>query len=350
MKKIFQILAVAIAFFPIMSMANVNSDTVVIELEGGSKLIIYTNSKKELKALENYDFNKMIADLNKSVDSTGSSYFEITDEDGNTYKKEARIVYSDGDDSRGGDDSYRTRTRRYRDDDYDDDDDDDWLDRRRRSRGYFRRTRNNWNVEIGITNWLENGEFPSDNDAPYTVQPWGSWYLALNSDYKSPIAGPLALQWGFGLSWSNFRFQDERTILTEGVDAITFTQLDPVLDAKRSKLNVWHLNVKAVPMLDFGEPSGKRRGRYFSRGGARIGLGGYAGYRIGSSTKIVFEDGGDKEKDRDRDNFFLHNIRYGVRFQFGYRAFDLFANYDLNNVFVDNRGPDLNAFSFGLIF
>ncbi len=345
MKRLIQAFIVASLMIPVYSMASTEADTVVIELEGGSKIIIYTNSKEELKALENYDFNKMIADLNKSVDSTGSSYIQLTDEDGNTYKKEARIVYYDEEERD------RRRQRVIINDD-DDDDDDEWWNRRRdRDRRYFRTTRNNWNVEIGITNWLEDGDFPSDNDAPYTVQPWGSWYLSLNSDYKSPVAGPLALVWGFGVSWSNFRFQDPRTIMTEGVSQVEFSELDPAFSSKRSKLNVWHLNVKFVPMLDFGERRDyKRRGRYFSRKGPRVGLGGYAGYRIGSSTKIVFEDDGNKERDRNRDNFFLHNVRYGVRFQFGYRAFDLFANYDLNSVFADGQQPDLNAFSFGLIF
>ncbi len=341
MKKLIQILTIAFLAMPLYSKATTAADTVIIELEGGSKIIIYTDSKSELKALENYDFNKMIADLNKSVDSTGSSYIQLTDEDGRTYKKEAKIVYYDE----------RKERRTIRDYDDDDDDDDRW--ERRRSRRTFRSTRNNWNVEIGITNWLEDGsDFPSDIDAPYTVQPWGSWYLSLNSDYKSPIAGPLALQWGFGLSWSNFRFQNEDIILTEGLDQVEFFQItDPAIDPIRSKLNVWHLNAKFVPMLDFGERrDSRRRGRYYSRRGARIGFGGYAGYRIGSSTKVVFEDNGNKEKDKERDNFFLHNIRYGLRFQFGYRAFDLFANYDLNEMFASGTGPDLNAFSFGLIF
>jgi hypothetical protein len=81
----------------------------------------------------------------------------------------------------------------------------------------------------------------------------------------------------------------------------------------------------------------------------RFGLGGYAGYRLGSKTKYVFTDEGSKRKLKDRDNYHLNNWRYGLRMQIGYRGIDLFANYDLNELFISNRGPALNAFSFGVI-
>ncbi len=34
---------------------------------------------------------------------------------------------------------------------------------------------------LGTNNWLESGQFPDINDAPYAIRPFGSWYLALNS-------------------------------------------------------------------------------------------------------------------------------------------------------------------------
>jgi len=38
-----------------------------------------------------------------------------------------------------------------------------------------------------------------------------------------------------------------------------------------------------------------------------------------------------------------------LRFQMGYRGIDFYANYDLNELFVEGRGPQLNAFSFGFV-
>ena len=59
---------------------------------------------------------------------------------------------------------------------------------------------------------------------------------------------------------------------------------------------------------------------------------------------------GDKEKEKDHDNFYLNNLRYGIRFQIGVRSTDLFVNYDMNELFATDRGPKLNAISFGIIF
>jgi hypothetical protein len=82
----------------------------------------------------------------------------------------------------------------------------------------------------------------------------------------------------------------------------------------------------------------------------RIGAGQYVGNRIGSYAKQQYQVNGEKEFNRERDPFFLENIRYGVRLQLGIRSTDFFINYDLNELFVENRGPALNAYSFGIIF
>ena len=65
--------------------------------------------------------------------------------------------------------------------------------------------------------------------------------------------------------------------------------------------------------------------------------------------RSVTKEDGDKEKDKDKDGFYLNNFRYGVRGQIGFRGIDIFFNYDLNELFADNRGPELNAFSFGVV-
>ena len=335
MKAMMRTILTAFLFIPLLAIGANNSngsDTVVIELDGGSKIIIYTESKADLKALEDYDFNKMIADLNESVDSTGTNYIEIKDEDGNKYKRRAQIVYRDN----GG---YEERTRNR---DWDRD------DRNRRKRRYYRRTRNVWNVELGTNNWLEDGNFPNDQDEMYAVQPWGSWYLALNSNYRTYVGGPLLLQWGFGISTSQFRFEDSDVRMRKGADQVEFFWADSTISPIRSKLRMSHLHFMMVPTLVLGDSDGGPR---YHRRAVRIGVGGYVGYRIGGSTKFVFDDtDGDKEKDVDRDDYYLTNLKYGVRFQFGYKAFDAFVNYDLNNVFADGRGPELNAFTFGVIF
>ena len=111
-------------------------------------------------------------------------------------------------------------------------------------------------------------------------------------------------------------------------------------------------------MIQFGETKRKRYSGINSwrdipdirigraDGGFRIGLGGYAGFRLGSRSKVKFSDG---KKDKERDDFNIQTFRYGARLQMGYRGTDIFINYDLNELFNEGRGPELNAFSFGII-
>ncbi len=231
-------------------------------------------------------------------------------------------------------------------------------ERRRRKERYG--THNHFKIDLGINNYLEDGESPGDNNELYSVRPWGSWYVGLNSINDTHISGKLHLEWGGGVSWYNFKFEDESVRLEEGPDAIVFSQANDGLDHRKSKLTAAYVNVSAVPMLKFG--SGRRSDRHWfrwhdddwdlkwkKRGGCRIGAGIYAGYRIASYTKYVVKESGDKDRDKDKDGFFLNNFRYGVRAQMGFRGLDLFINYDLNELFVDNKGPELNAFSFGVV-
>jgi hypothetical protein len=61
------------------------------------------------------------------------------------------------------------------------------------------------------------------------------------------------------------------------------------------------------------------------------------------------EDNNLRNKEKDNGNFYLSNVRYGLRGRVGWREMDLFVNYDLNQVFTSGNGPELNAFSFGII-
>ena len=78
---------------------NIEKDTVVIELENNSRIIIYTDNKEELKKLTKYDINQMIKDLNISVEEGDQKYVEITG-DTDRYVKDTTIVYQGGSDEK----------------------------------------------------------------------------------------------------------------------------------------------------------------------------------------------------------------------------------------------------------
>ncbi|MBL3655282.1 hypothetical protein [Fulvivirga sediminis] len=212
-------------------------------------------------------------------------------------------------------------------------------------------TTHDFGIDLGINNYLENGNPPSDSDAPYTVKPFGSWYVALKSINNTHINGPLHLIWGGDISWYNFKFENEDIRMLKGDDGVFFVEEGDV-NSKKSKLTAAYVNASVVPMLAFGDSKNSKNCHWKlwdKSQGFRIGAGMYAGYKIGSYTKVVTKEGGDKDKDKDHDSFYLNNFRYGLRVQAGFRGIDLFFNYDLNELFADNKGPKLNAFSIGVV-
>ena len=213
---------------------------------------------------------------------------------------------------------------------------------REMDRGYPRRGTDNFvNVYLGLNQFLEDGELP-DSDDLYSLHPINSTYLAVNFDNVTRIFKPLYLEWGVGLSYQDFSFDNTRVEIIKDEDAgsITFTEVADI-KGRKSKLNMSHINVHFIPTLSFG--------RYNS---FRIGFGVYGGYKIHSATKRKFNDmEGDKQKVKTNNNYYINQFKYGFRAQIGWDFFDLFFNYDVTELFEEEKtAPRLNPISFGIIF
>jgi hypothetical protein len=307
------------------ALAQQKTDTVIVELAKTSRVVFTIKDHADLPILRQYDFQALFTDILNRVESRQP--LAVTDTPRIEKPAEPEEVIWE-----------------------DDDNDNEW----RRNRTYrSRRARHSVNLDLGLNNYLEDGKFPDETNALYTVRPWGSWYLGLTSVQHTPVAGKLFLEWGLGMSWYAFKFENNNLIVSKDENGVVFTEdLDPTKSYSKSKLSVSYITAYFVPILDFGGHGDKAR--FWDSDGSkfRIGIGPYAGYRLGSHSKVVYKSNGDKEKDKDKDNFYLQNFRYGIRLQLGIRSTDLFFNYDLNELFTTGQpnNPRLNAFSFGIIF
>lgn len=341
---------------------TVSDDTVMIELNNKSKILIYTSDRGELKNLEQYDLNKMVRDVNSALGSKKIEKIELEDENGQRYLKDTTIIIGEG--------GAKTRVKIGNmeilvDTDDWNDFEDEWdedlpVKRYSYEQESIDRTRHYFNVDIGLNNWMEGSTFPDANGETYSVKPWGSWYIGLNSVNRTWIGGPLFLDWGAGVNWFNWKMENADVRISRGDDEILFEPVPAGINGIKSKISAPYLNITMVPMLDFAKGTrkvnnlerGSVRFRTYKKQGLRIGVGGYAGYRIGGHTRFVYEEDGDRESNKDRGNFYLSNFRYGIRTQVGFKGLDLFATYDLNEVFAPGRGPagspGLNAITFGI--
>lgn len=301
-------------------------DSVVIRVGKESRVIFSIKDKRDLETLKHYDFQALMDDMVQKLEKRDTT--ALTKPSSDYLKDSAAVKSSENWDWK-------------RDQDEDDTD--------RHDRKWSRRTHHSFNIDIGMNNYLQNGAFPDASNQPYTVKPWGSWYVGLNSVLRTRVAGKFFVEWGAGVNWYNFKFDNARIFLSKDNTGVIFSEDPRNVDFTKSKLTASFVNVSIVPVLDFG--TRHRRSGFWDddhSNSFRIGLGPYVGYRIDSYTKQVYIENGNKNKPHENDNYYLNNRRYGLRLQLGFRDTDIFFNYDMNDLFTEGKGPKLQAFSFGI--
>ncbi len=146
----------------------------------------------------------------------------------------------------------------------------------------------------------------------------------------------LNLQTGLGIDWGNYRFEDSWTIANVNGQTVPYQITE---DLSKTKLVTVYMNIPL--MLKFNIPiGGSFRNNFYLSAGVIGGL------KLGSHTKIKYENGGSKEK--DHDSFNLNLLRYDLTLRAGYRGIGLFVNYQMSPMFEKDKGPKLYPYSAGL--
>jgi hypothetical protein len=305
-------------------------DSVIIRVGKGSKVVFTIKDKRDLETLKHYNFQALMDDMVQKLenrDTTAlakpSSVYLKDSVTTAAVEKPAEIKPVERIEQDEEDQKYRKR--------------------------WGRRTHHSFNIDVGMNNYLQNGKFPDGSNELYTVKPWGSWYVGLNSVLRTHVAGKLFMEWGGGVTWYNFKFSNTKVVMSKDDNGVIFSEDPRDFEFTKSKLTVAYINASIVPVMDFGGSS--RKNSFFDHhhsNSFRVGFGPYVGYRLDSYAKQVHIDNGNKVKNHDHDNFYLNNMRYGLRLQLGFRGTDIFFNYDMNDLFIESKGPKLNAFSFGI--
>ena len=315
------------------------SDTVIVNLTNTSRIIFTVHDRSDLDVLSHYDFQQIFDDIiTKLRESDSTSVMEESSVEARETEEEEVWSLKENED-----DPAEEEMEEEEDDHYDDE---EWSWEGKR----WGKTWQSFNFDLGTNNYLSDGKFPDADGATYAVRPWGSWYLAINSTQRTRFGRNFFLEWGLGMNWYNFKFQKDNVVIVQDDNGAQFVEDGRDASFKKSKLTVSYINASLVPVFDFSDIGRKPRVWDGHHDSFRIGVGPYVGYRVGSHSKLVYKEDSGREKDKERDNFYLENLRYGLRMQLGFRGTDLFFNYDLNELFAANRGPSLNAFSFGVIF
>lgn len=331
-----------LAFSATLQAQQPAADTVIVKLARTSQLIFTIDDRSDLEILRHFDFQNLFRDILNKLEKNDTSAIvqEPTPQADSSAEATSKDWWKleEPQDDENDDDEEKE----------DDDNEEPFWNRSKK----WGKTWQSFNIDLGTNNYLSDGKFPDNDNAIYTVRPWGSWYVALNSVQRTRLGGKAFLEWGLGVSWYNFKFEKDNVLALEDNSGIAFTEDLREVDFVKSKLTASYINASLVPVMDFSGHAQKPSllNTEEPHHSFRIGLGPYVGYRVGSHTKLVYKEEGDRERDKDKNNFYLENFRYGLRLQLGFRFTDLFFNYDLNSLFAEGKGPDLNAFSFGVIF
>ncbi|NJK98853.1 MAG: outer membrane beta-barrel protein, partial [Bacteroidales bacterium] len=133
-----------------------------------------------------------------------------------------------------------------------------------------------------------------------------------------------------GFEFNNYFFDGKNSIQKNEmgmIEEVVFNE--PVT---KSKLTTTFLNVPALLELQLGK--GSRTNRLHLSAGAIGGL------KIGSHTKVVFQD--DKHKEKEPDDFNINPLRLGLTARMGYKNIQVYSNYYLTP--FSKKIKDLNYF------
>ena len=326
-------------------MAQVNRpDTVVVELARSSKLVFTMQDSTDLFQLKHYDFEALFQDILAKLENQNQDTSKVTP------PEEPSTSSNDEDADEDDADTERPSYKDYEDEDEDDNDEGDMYDKDFWT-PHYPSSRQFFNMDFGINDYAEDPNSPDIGQPYYTVHPWGSWTVALNAVNRTRFSDKFSLEASLGVSWYNFKFEADNTHIEQTPTGIVFIPDPRPLYFKKSKLTVSYVNVSLIPVFNTGRDNNDiRHWHHWNQSAFRIGFGPYVGYRLGSHSKQTYEIDGDKQVQKDHDDFYLEDLRYGLRLQLGVHGADFFVSYDLNGLFHEGDGPELHPFSFGFTF
>ena len=358
-------------------------DTVIIE-SNGTKIIIQTDSSSGLNGLSSVDINRMVQEITRSMTAASEEMAremkaieearkagEISDDEAEERRERAEeelerqveameeeleaqmealellneemgrrvIIKAMGDDEEDFDYEFN---RESDDDEWDEDEWDedwnwDWDDEGDPTIGYF-------DLSIGLNNYLDaDGQFPAAGTDDYALRTW-SMHWGLGFGAKTRLGNensPAHIKYGIEMAWSNYNYEGTHIPVKTEDETIFPDNLQSSYD--KNKMNVTTLNIPLMLQLDFSDNRA-------TENGFNMGIGGYAGLRIGSSGKFKYRDGNNEKVNKKvKSDFFLTDFQYGLQAQIGVAGVNFFARYALNTLFQENRGPELTPVVFGIV-
>lgn len=200
--------------------------------------------------------------------------------------------------------------------------------------------------ELGINGFMDNNRSMTQTGdiAWMDLKQARSWNTNINLTQYSIGFGTdkAGLVTGLGLEFNDYHFSNPISLkVVDGVTVVDSSYIQAGYRVEKTKITMSHLTLPLL--LEFQLPMGeKRKDRIY------ISAGVVGGVRLGSHTKVVYDDGS-RRKDKNRSDFNIATLRYGLTARMGYKGIRLFANYYPVQLFEKGKGPELYPFAIGLV-
>ncbi|MDG5489981.1 hypothetical protein [Psychroserpens sp. SPM9] len=216
---------------------------------------------------------------------------------------------------------------------------------RNRPRKFDKRTTSDLVFALGFNNAIGDGQKIGD---AYNFMHSG--FVELGWAWKTRVFednNAVRLKYGFSVQWNKLTPKDDRYFVQNG-NTTTLETFPSEL--KESEFRITNL---VFPVhFEFGPSKKIERKNYFrytTSKHVKVGIGGYAGFNIGTQQKLRFEEDGDRVKQKIRRNYNASPFVYGLSAYVGYGGIGIYAKYDLSPMFKDQTF-DQNNLSLGFRF
>ena len=211
---------------------------------------------------------------------------------------------------------------------------------------FDKRTFSNLVVAFGFNNAIIEGQ--SFDNSPYKVGK--SKFYEMGWVWSTRLlenSNTVRFRYGFSFTFNGLNPTNNHYFVQDGDD--TYLEEYPI-NLDKSKLRMDNL---VVPIhFEFGPSKKIERDTYFRYSTERkfkFGIGGYAGFNMGTRQKLKYSENGDKQKDKFKQSYNTANFIYGLSSYIGADDYSFYVKYDLNTIFNSPNTKE-NNISFGVRF
>jgi len=199
-----------------------------------------------------------------------------------------------------------------------------------------------WNgLDLGVNGFLSpkgSLDIGEENDAFRPDYP-SSRSLSINflEQKLCLIKDYVGITTGLGIQWNSYKLKNDYSLIA-GKDTV-FAVLDSNINLKKNKLRTTWLNVPLL--MEFNTSKDQKKN-------VHLGAGVVGGLHLETMFKQKYDTDGTSSRYKNKNDLQVNPYRLEAMVRVGYGSFNLFASYQMTELFEKGKGPELYPFTIGL--